>query len=368
MRQSRNSIGARLGLLAIALISAFAAPSALAGTISLRTSAIVPQRERGIRLADIANLEGADAEAFSDLVVIDASAMLSHENAWREVKIETVRAALQKAGANMGRMAISGARCLVRIEGARVAEAQPPAPEEPPVEEVGQVITSEALPTIRGRVAEALAELFGVERTEIRFKFDPRDEALLAQTEWGRRIAVQPVSGTSSSRVVVDVRIYAGDRLVESSGVRVDVEVRRRVVTLLQTVQRKSELTPDVLTEGIQWLPPGGAAPVSGIAAAVGSIARTRLEAGSVLRESELEAPIMVRRNELVTVHCLRAGFEVRTRARAGRDAARGDVIEFTLEGSRKPFLARVDGPGRAIVNLDAGQPLAAVENKVESR
>lgn len=368
MKTMIRKFRAHFGVLAIALAGAFAVQDAIAGSVSLRTSAVVSQRERGVRLADVAKLEGSDATAFSELLVIDASEVASQHSAWLEVGIDSVRAALKRAGANMGRIAISGATCLVRIDAPQAKEPEKADADQQPQEQAAQIIAPEALPTIRGRVADALADLFGVTRSEIRFKFDPRDDALLAQTEWGRRVAVQPVSGASSSRVVVEVRIYLGERLIESRSVRVDVEIRRRVVTLLQTVQRKAELTSDVLAEGMQWLAPGGAAPISSIKQAVGSVARTRLEAGGVLRESEIEAAIVIRRNELVTVHCLRAGFEVRSRARASRDAAVGDVIEFTLEGSRRPFMARVDAPGRAVVNLDSAGSLAAAQASEDSQ
>lgn len=351
----------------IALVMFGASRDVQAGTVQLRTSAVVSARADGLRLGEIATLEGSDAAALSGVLVVEDLRLASKGSAWIEISVGSVRSAIARSGANMGRLAISGAKCLVRIEGAAAAEQASEAQASAP-EPGAQIVEAEALPTIRGRVAGALAELFGVDRTEIRFLFEERDESLLVQTDWGRRVAVQPASGASSSRVMVDVRIYAGDRLVENRRIRVDVEIRRRVVTLLQTVQRGAELTADILSESDMWLSPGGAAPVSGIAAAMGTLARSRLDAGSVLRVSEIEPAIIIRRNELVTIHCLRAGFEVRTRARAKRDAGFGDVIEFTLEGSRRPFLARVNGPGRAVVDLDAGIPIASAPDQEQSQ
>lgn len=367
-RQWKSTFRRPAGLLAIALLYGALVCEALGGTVRLRTSAIVLQQERGVRLSDIAQLEGEDANALADVIVLDGAALASREAAWVEVDIDALRASLAKSGASMGRLAISGSMCVVRIEGMRAGQAKPTEAKPAPEPAQGQVVAPEALPTIRGRIAEALAELFGVGRSDIRLKFEERDEALLAQTEWGRRIVVQPGSSAGSSRVVVEVRVYAGDRLAENRRVQVDVEVQRRVVTMLQTVQRRAEITPEAITERVLWIDPSGPAPISAANLAIGTRARTRLEAGNILRETEIEAAIVVRRNELVTVHCLRAGFEVRTRARAQQDAACGDVIDFMLDGSRRSFQARVDGPGRAVVNLDAGGSLAAASDAEQSK
>ncbi len=333
------------------------------GTVKLQTSASISRDTAVVRLGDVAALEGENAIGMASLVVLDAVGIAARQSSWVEVNIDAIRRAIEESGASMGRLAISGSRCLVRIEGASPSDVPESTSASLP-ERSASVIEAEALPTIRGRVAGALADLYGVSRTDIRFLFDERDEEFLAQTEWGRRIAVQPATGSSTSRVFVDVRIYAGSRMVESRRVRVDVEIRRRVVTLLKSVSRKAELTEDILTESEMWLAPGGAAPVDGLGSAVGFRARSRLSAGSVLRESEIESAIVVRRNELVTVHCLRAGFEVRTRARARRDGGVGEVIEFTLEGSRRPFLARIDGPGRALLDLDGVGAMASIDMK----
>lgn len=364
---STNWLRSLGGLLGIALLYGTLVCEALAGTVRLRSSATVAQWEQGVRLGDIAQLEGDDVAALSGVVVADASDLAARQQPWIEVDIETVRARLVSSGASMGRVAISGARCVVRLEGFAKPRPKPEENAPAPEETQGQVVAPEALPTIRGRIADALAELFGVGRSDIRLKFEERDESLLAQTEWGRRIVVQPGSNAGASRVLVEVRVYAGDRLVENRRVAVDVEIRRRVVKVLQTVQRRSEITRDVLAESVLWIDPSGPAPIRSADAAVGSRARTRLEAGNILRETEIEAATVVRRNELVTVHCLRAGFEVRTRARAQSDAAVGDVIEFMLDGSRRAFQARVDGPGRAVVNLDAGGALAAATRVEQS-
>lgn len=321
-------------------------------TVRLRTSAVVEQASEGVRLSQIADLEGEAALAMGEVIVLTARELAAGGGAWMRVDIGAVRRAMDSAGANWGRIAISGGRCMVRLGsapvaavGAAPAQAPEPVMEEVPVEAGAQ--------TIKGHVADTLARLFGVERANIRLLFDPNDEDLLGQSEWGRRIVVQPVTTAGSARVLVDVRVFAGDRLAHSRRLSVEVEVRRRVVTMVKTVVRRAVIPADALSEAERWVAPSGPAPVESAGAAIGCIARTRLDAGSLLRVNELEASAVIRRNELATVHCLRAGFEIRTRARAQQDGAQGDVIEFTLEGSNRPFLARVDGPGIAVADLD---------------
>jgi flagella basal body P-ring formation protein FlgA len=61
----------------------------------------------------------------------------------------------------------------------------------------------------------------------------------------------------------------------------------------------------------------------------------------------------VVRRGELVTVHCVSGGIVVKAKARARAEARQDEVIELQMDGSKKTFRARIVGPGRAVVNLD---------------
>src|SRR5690606_14994856 len=132
---------------------------------------------------------------------------------WARIGVDEVRRALERGGANLGRVALSGSACVVRIEGRAPVEAERRKSEGRGRSQSasGEVVSAEGPVTVKSLVASACAGLFGVAREGIRFVFDEADQPLLSQTEWGRRIAVQPMTTAGSSRVMVGVRIYAGD-------------------------------------------------------------------------------------------------------------------------------------------------------------
>ena len=106
---------------------------------------------------------------------------------------------------------------------------------------------------------------------------------------------------------------------------------------------------------------PDGTAPVCRLEDAVGMLTRSRVSSGSVLRASQIEEPLLVRRGERVTVHCLNGGVALRVQARALRDGRRGELIECVLDGRDRAFSARVSDRGVAVMVLD-GRPRGDTE------
>lgn len=335
---------------AILLMCTFAAP-AIAGSIRLRTAAAV-EPGQPIRLGDVATLEGDNALALAAITLVEDIAKASAGRAWVQVTIADVRHALDDYGARMSALTLSGSGCTVRIAGApqqQPDESKPRAP-SPRAESV----ELDGPPTVRRHAARTLAALMNVEPADLRMLFDSADAEFLDQPRPGAaRIVVQPQSTANSGRAVLACRILDGDRIIDSRTIRVDSEARRQVVVVQEMVKRKDEVPSASLVAQEMWLPASSGRPIASIQDAAGSIARTRLEPGTVLRAEHLETPIVVKRNELVSVHAVRAGFEVQTRARARADARRGDLIAFRLEGSKKEFTARVEGPGVAVIDMD---------------
>ncbi|MCA9292865.1 MAG: flagella basal body P-ring formation protein FlgA, partial [Phycisphaerales bacterium] len=72
---------------------------------------------------------------------------------------------------------------------------------------------------------------------------------------------------------------------------------------------------------------------------------------------------LAIRRGDLVQVHCLSGGLVVRGRGRAMANGRVGELIECKLEGAERSFLARVDGPGRVVMEaVSAGEPVAGAQ------
>lgn len=335
-------------LITLSILSALSAfgPACLAGTITLRASATV-HTDAPITLGDIATLEGEHAVSLGGVVVRQADA-----RNLRPVTLDEVRAALDNHGVNWGRLALRGGQSCDLRAVAPVA-ASTSAPGLSSGAEPGDATPALPGERVQGRVIETLAALFGVEHDDLRIGFDDSSRELLATPVQGRRVDVQ-TSAASSSRLMIRVWVYEGDRVVAHGAVRADVRVRVNAVVLRAAISRGDRLTPEHLGQETLWMEPSGAPPVRSMPDALGAVAKTRLDAGSVLRTDHIEAPLVIRRGDLVSVHALAGGLTVRTRARALADAREGELVELSRARDRKPFVARAAGPGIAV--LDAAE------------
>ncbi len=66
------------------------------------------------------------------------------------------------------------------------------------------------------------------------------------------------------------------------------------------------------------------------------------IPAGQVIDVSQLQRPVLIRRNDTVTVLSRSAGVEVRTQAKATEDGALGDLIVLESPGNKQKYSARV--------------------------
>jgi flagella basal body P-ring formation protein FlgA len=83
----------------------------------------------------------------------------------------------------------------------------------------------------------------------------------------------------------------------------------------------------------------------------VGMAARTTLEPGRPLRSAELMKPLVIERNEQVTLVYRIPGIMVTVLGKASEGGAVGDVITVLNEQSKRLIQGEVAGPGHVIVN-----------------
>jgi flagella basal body P-ring formation protein FlgA len=318
---------------------------ARAGTVTLRQSAIF-DGHGSLTLGDVADLDGEDVRALSEVEL----GGLEGAGRVHEVTLDRVRDALDAHGVNWGRVALRGASCTVRLTRQGRAQNED---EKEESRRIAEPVDIDMPPTVRTRVAVLLCRLFGVENADLRVLFDDGDEVFLDTPEWGRRIEVQPNSVGASSRQSLTVRVYEGEHLVESRTIRADVTIRRRVVVVGSGLARREVIERGDVSLQTLWMEPDGTPPVARLEDAVGMLTQSRVKAGSVLRESQIEMPVLVRRGERVTVHCLNGGVALRVQARALRDGKRGEQIECVLDGRDRTFTARVSDRGVAVMVLD---------------
>jgi len=326
-------------LLAILTIL-FAARAAGVTIIELRPSAALDGG--AVLVADVAELTGDEAAGLVDVQVFESAPASS------VVRLADVREALDAAGVNWGRVALRGGECRVRAGAPRLARAASPGGEDAAEAEPG-VVDLNGPETPRTRIARMLAGLYGVENADLRLRFEERDREFLESYAPGRRYEARVEASRTSERVPVLVTVFEGETIAETRTVRVDARVRTRALVLTRNIDRGERIAAGAFRAKDRWISPAGSPVVREAAGAVGQLARTRLGAGTVLRDAHLERPVLIKRNGLATVHCLAGSVSVRVEARAMEEGREGDVIEFRVDRDSEPFRARVSGAGIAV-------------------
>lgn len=299
-----------------------------------------------VTLGDIAGVEGDAAERLRALVVLEVA---DGDEGWVEIDGEHVRSLLRAHGVRGGTLELRGGSCAVLA-----MRATTPAAREASVETLAasEQTQEDLRGTVRERVEMAIAESLGVGRGDVRLRFDARDGDVLGEMV-GDRALVARAAGMGD-RVPVSLTVYEGDRVVESRVIRVGVEVQREVLVAARDLARGDALDGQSVRIEQRWL-----APTVRPAALRGDADRvcTRgVRAGRVIEEHEVTMPIVVRRGDLVSIHCVSGSLVVEMqRMRARGDGRVGELIEFE-SSDRSRVVARVDAPGRAVIIAAHGE------------
>lgn len=80
----------------------------------------------------------------------------------------------------------------------------------------------------------------------------------------------------------------------------------------------------------------------------IGMIPKRTIMANQPIMHHEIALPILVKRNELITVRYQSGPINLTTKARAAKNASKGDTVTLINLTSKKPFQAVVSGPSMA--------------------
>ena len=159
---------------------------------------------------------------------------------------------------------------------------------------------------------------------------------------------VSAVATSRSTRLggsmVFSIAILVDGREAAHKQVSARVELEGPSCRLATDVQRGTVLTRSDLVEHV------GPVERDGIAcdAAVGMSVRSSGRAGNAIRGSGLEAPIVIRRGDSITVEYESGILRILTKGEAMKDGAVGEVIPIVNLDSKKVMRARIVSPGRA--------------------
>ncbi len=352
VRPAEAEVGARVGvarrvvtgvMLALLVALSVAWPrSAMGQTVVMRSQARVAEG-RNVSIGDVAEVTGEGAERVTGVQVGVA-------RVGESVDVATVRAALEKAGVNLGRVVIRGGACTLRQAG-HVPPSAPPAATTttPRFEEVPR--PAAPANTLRSLIPSRMADALGVAEIDMKLAFDAGDASLLDTPVEGRRVVIRPTG--DGERMPLSVRVYEGDRLVDSGNLRVGVLVRRDVWRAVGAISRGTALSRANTKREDAWLASGDR--VAG-EESLGQIVRSRVEPGEVVRAADVEMPVLIKRGDTVNVDCISGGFVVQTSARALEAGREGQVIDLQALNSKSVFRGRVSRAGQAVMVLDRGK------------
>ena len=296
-----------------------------------------------IRLADVAKISGDNAAMLGALVLVekDAAGVPS------TIDVAFVRDVLKKNNVNLGAVLLSGVPCKVQGVGAPVAEAASAASEADAVmEPVAVNAAALAKADVRSAVAQKLADLYQVDADRVRLTFESGHDALLDGVTEGRTVTVQPAA--AGKRIPVMIRVYSGEALDRSGTVRVGVEILRDVLIASAPIARGAPVEGAGLSLDTRWMTPDFKPAV--YEETVGANAIARIEAGAVIESRMVRTPEVIAKGDICQVDCLSGGIVVQAQARAMEGAREGQTIRFQSMNSKKTFLARVSGAGRAVM------------------
>jgi flagella basal body P-ring formation protein FlgA len=290
------------------------------------------------------------------------------DHGWVEIDQVELRRVLTQHGVDPSMYVLRGQRTEVRAmplagpERASVSEISTASVEAPSV-------TAPPADTLRARIEQRVRTLYDVKAQDLRLGFRDRDRELLDQLIDGRTVHIEPVG--TSREIPLSITIYAGDQIDLHTTIRTQVSIQRDVLRLNSSVRRGERLREELWTSERAWVP--ASEQHADIVSVRDAVATAALNAGEVILARHIEAPIVVRRGDLVTVHCVSGSVIVKTEARATRDARTGERIEFIAGTSRRAasdasrFQARVLGPGVAVSRVEEQSGVAGASSAADT-
>mgnify|MGYP002623458091 FL=1 len=144
----------------------------------------------------------------------------------------------------------------------------------------------------------------------------------------------------------VEIQIATGPPVVQAAlqTPNESAEPAPRAVVAVRALQRGQLIRPeDVEIQEIRRTHTAGT--LLFLDDVVGKQVTRNLAAGKTIDYRDVQAPILVRRNQTVTVIARAPGVRVKTNAKAMYDASGGDLVEVQALDSRERYMARVTGP-----------------------
>jgi flagella basal body P-ring formation protein FlgA len=158
------------------------------------------------------------------------------------------------------------------------------------------------------------------------------------------RTSAIPSNGTgTTSRHGATLRPIAADIKDNAFPVAVAVQpiARGSVITAADVQLQQASSAPQTTSRRT---------PITSLDELIGMEARQAIQPGTTIMSDYVQAPLLVKRGEIITVVSQAGGIRVRTTARAREDGALGELVQVETLKTRERYDARVTGPRAAAV------------------
>jgi len=337
-------------------VVAATAPATATGIVRLLPSVRIAPGS-AFTLADIADLDGPEAESLAGIVLGRG------ETGAFELSAERIRQQLVVAGGNPAKIEFIGTRTVVRPLRAagEVPAVQTAASPAAPIAQLadgvrvidpaGHAGTSTPLAII----CEIVRNAYGEDACDLRLHIAEATLAQIAPAP-GVRYEVAKKSSLRGPRLELEVVARAAGREPQRTRVRIDVRFEREVLVSRGETRRGGRADGDAATVERRMLTPDEARTAADphAVAADATFARA-VPRGGVVERDDLTRPEQVKRRDIVKVRREVGVIAIEIEAIALEDGAVGEVIAFEHHGRRrardaKAFTAEITGPGEAVI------------------
>ena len=392
--QSASAVVATTAATTAAATAATTAATTAAGIVRLLPSVrIAPGC--AFTLADIADLDGPEAESLADIVLGRG------ETGAFELSAERIRQQLVVAGGNPAKIEFIGTRTVVRplraagevpaaTAGANTATAHTtPGNTTPGNTKPGNTKPGNTSPANTGAAAgdipatpvaqqadgmrvidpaghagtstplaiicEIVRNAYGEDACDLRLHIAEATLAQIAPAP-GVRYEVAKKSSLRGPRLELEVVARAAGREPQRTRVRIDVRFEREVLVSRGETRRGGRADGDAATVERRMLTPDEARTAADPhAVATDATFARAVPRGGVVERDDLTRPEQVKRRDIVKVRREVGVIAIEIEAIALEDGAVGDVIAFEHHGRRrardaKAFTAEITGPGEAVI------------------
>lgn len=154
--------------------------------------------------------------------------------------------------------------------------------------------------------------------------------------------------------VVITVKIFVDGSLKKSVPVSMRVRVFEEVVVVTRALNKEDMIDPSCIRIEKREVSNLRGGVITDINTVVGQVAKRRIKAQRILCDNMLQAPRLIKRNELVKVELMLKNLKITSRALARQDGRKGEHIAVrSLDNpKKKDFYALVTAPGVVRVDL----------------